>query len=391
MRKSLLLRMVICCSVALLAAGGLSRAEEICFQCHDRQAFLGKVIHQPVAESRCSLCHNPHVAKHSKLLKEREDTLCFSCHSKSEKQFNVNVVHAPVKEGKCSVCHAPHVSADQMLIVKNLSTGCLQCHEKLEVDFEYTHEPFAKGNCGVCHEPHNADNVQLLAEEPDKLCFSCHKTEIMQQKHKDYPQEVKSCLTCHNPHGSDREQLVRNFLHQPYVENCTSCHQDGGTVSMDKCLGCHQETGKDIQASHSHISLQDGNSCLNCHSPHAGDDEMLLKAKEEQICRTCHGDVIEMYKNSPSRHPPVKNCSSCHESHGSNNLALIKTDGNEICIQCHKTQGNFTHPVGPEVLNSLNGQEITCISCHNPMGTDHKYHLVLDRKKDLCVLCHRSY
>ncbi|MBU1233200.1 MAG: cytochrome c3 family protein [Proteobacteria bacterium] len=34
---------------------------------------------------------------------------------------------------------------------------------------------------------------------------------------------------------------------------------------------------------------------------------------------------------------------------------------------------------------------VTCVSCHNPMGTDHKAHLVQEGKRALCVLCHRTY
>ncbi|BCO10280.1 hypothetical protein GF1_26560 [Desulfolithobacter dissulfuricans] len=70
---------------------------------------------------------------------------------------------------------------------------------------------------------------------------------------------------------------------------------------------------------------------------------------------------------------------------------MLRGNGNDVCVQCHEDQGKFTHPVGPEVLDSHTGQMVTCVSCHNPMGTEYKYHLIEEGKKALCVLCHKTY
>ncbi len=70
---------------------------------------------------------------------------------------------------------------------------------------------------------------------------------------------------------------------------------------------------------------------------------------------------------------------------------MLKGGSNAVCIQCHESQGNFTHPVGPKVLEIHTGQMVTCVSCHNPMGTNNKFHLIQEGKKALCILCHRTY
>ncbi len=365
-------------------------AANVCFSCHDKNQFSDAIIHQPVADSKCSVCHNPHVARFKGLLREREDTLCYSCH-KNKESFAQGIIHSPIAEGNCSACHAPHASSKKGLIGKDLAKNCFVCHKELKKSYKQTHKPYAEGKCVKCHRPHQADNLQLLSDKPDALCFSCHKDDKLEVSHRGYPLALQDCLSCHNPHGSERKGLIRDFLHQPYVEGCDSCHQGSARVGMATCLKCHEKTSQELQTSHSHITQQEGNSCLNCHSPHAGDDKALLKDREIHICSSCHGETLNLYKRAISRHPPVKKCSTCHEPHGSNNLAMLKGGGNAVCIQCHETQGNFTHPVGPEVLESHTGQMVTCVSCHNPMGTRYKYHLNQERKRALCLLCHRTY
>lgn len=366
-------------------------AANVCFTCHVKELFRDKVVHAPVAQEKCTVCHNPHVAKHKSLLRDREDSLCYSCHQESKTQFAKGVVHAPVALGNCSSCHAPHASSEKGLIGKDLAKNCLGCHTELQQEYKETHKPYADGNCSSCHRPHQADNLQLLSDAPDTLCRSCHGNASLQESHQDYPLALKDCLSCHNPHGSERKGLIRDFLHQPYVEGCSSCHKGSAPVGMATCLGCHEKTATELLAPHSHIGQQEGNSCLNCHSPHAGDDKALLKDREKQVCSTCHAETLKRYSLTVSQHPVVEKCSTCHETHGSKNLAMLKVDGNSVCVQCHESQGNFTHPVGPEVLNSHTGQMVTCVSCHNPMGTANKFHLVQEGKKALCILCHRAY
>ena len=390
MRKLILISLL---SLACLHQGFDSQAlaNGVCFQCHEKVSFSGKVIHEPVKELKCSICHNPHVARHKGLLRSREDKLCYTCHKNEKESFAKGIVHEPVAKGNCSACHAPHASEDRGLIQGKLADACFSCHDKLPQSYSNIHKPFAEGKCTVCHTPHQADNLRLLADKPDALCSSCHKKDEVQKGHPDYPDSIRDCLSCHNPHGSERTALVRNNLHEPYEKGCAQCHDEPSGTSMATCLKCHENVQKQMLQPRNHLTLHNGNSCLNCHSPHAGDTPSLLKGRERQICASCHEDTMKGHRESLSRHPSIKKCSSCHESHGGRYLSMLRGNGNDVCIQCHEDQGTFTHPVGPEVLDTHTGQMITCVSCHDPMGSEHKYHLVAEGKKALCIRCHRAY
>ncbi|MDW7772482.1 MAG: cytochrome c3 family protein [Desulfobulbaceae bacterium] len=370
---------------------GPASADSVCFECHDKAQFTGNVVHQPVGNLQCGTCHNPHVARYKGLLNTREDRLCYSCHKELETTFNQGIVHDPVADGSCSACHAPHVSDGKGLIRDNLADICFSCHEKLPREFPETHNPFARGQCIACHDPHQADKAELLADAPDKLCSSCHDRADLEKGHPDYPGTLRDCLSCHNPHGSERPALIRNILHKPYEQGCAGCHDLESGVTMNSCLKCHDDVQGEMLATRSHLTLHDGNSCLNCHSPHAGDTPSLLNAREKQVCVSCHEKIFAGYRSSSSRHPDINICTRCHEPHGSNHLAMLKGNGNDVCIECHKTQGEFSHPVGPDVLDSHTGQMITCVSCHKPMGTEFDNHLIDDGDKALCIQCHRSY
>jgi len=100
---------------------------------------------------------------------------------------------------------------------------------------------------------------------------------------------------------------------------------------------------------------------------------------------------MTMFKERKYKHGNIKVCSDCHEPHGVSSLAMLKGDGITVCIECHEDHETFSHPLGADVLDIRTGQGITCVTCHNPMGTDHEYHLVEDGKKGLCVLCHKTY
>lgn len=381
------------CSVFLAAAAPLSAAEnDACFTCHDKAEFQDKVVHDPVRSGTCSECHNPHVGRYKGLLRHEKGKLCFTCHEDKREAFKKGIVHEPINLNECTACHEPHASSDKGLVAKNIKAKCLHCHTAFPEKYKVTHDPYLNGECGACHQPHNAERPMLLNKNVEELCASCHDAQDLQSKHSGYPGTLRGCLTCHNPHGSDRPALLRNFLHSPYQKGCDSCHEKGsGRVGVEKCKECHPGVIEKMQATHSHLARRDGNSCVNCHSPHAGDEKRLLRAREKQVCATCHLPSIDKYKNSPYRHASIDNCSDCHFAHGGNDMALLKGNGLDVCALCHEDQGKFTHPVGPKVPDPRTGRMVTCITCHNPMGTDNPYNLILEGKRKLCIQCHNEY
>lgn len=402
MRPSLLLLVV---GGLLFGSAGLAAAAEqdSCFTCHEKSLFQDQVIHEPVKSGKCSICHNPHVARYKGLLRYEKGKLCYTCHQEKAESFKTGIVHEPINLHECTACHEPHAASGKGLVARDLKARCLACHGPREENdkiipglaekYKHTHQPYLEGECGACHQPHNSERPMLLTKAPDELCGSCHAEGELQAKHTGYPGTLRGCLTCHNPHGSDRPALIRNVLHEPYEQGCDSCHeQSSGRVSVEKCGECHAEAFGEMLASHTHLTRRDGNVCVNCHSPHAGDEQRLLRARQKQVCAACHRESIDKYKNSAFKHGKnIDNCVDCHHQHGGNDMALLKGNGLEVCALCHENQGKFTHPVGPEVPDPRTGRMITCITCHNPMGTDYPYNLILDGKQQLCVQCHKEY
>lgn len=377
--------------VVFVATSGEAFAEKACFQCHKKSLFEKKVVHKPLAKGNCVSCHNPHVAAHDGLLQDKLGDLCLSCHEKSfEAKGKRQVIHEPVRQGKCTTCHDPHSSNYQNLLKGKLTEICLGCHESLKRNYKNTHKPYEKGQCDACHSMHLADNFQLLNSSPEKICQSCHNASEVKNTHKNYPLEIKGCLTCHNPHGSQQKAMIRDVIHQPFADGCKDCHdKGGGLVRQEKCLSCHEEIKTELFASHNHLTKANGNACTNCHSPHAGDSEKLLKGRQLLVCRNCHDDTFKRHEDDIFVHKTAFNeCSKCHAVHGTNQVALLKGDGNQVCVVCHETQGQFSHPVGESVIDPRNRQMTTCVSCHNPHGSNFKGQLVLSGQEELCVQCH---
>ncbi|MBU0481020.1 MAG: NapC/NirT family cytochrome c [Proteobacteria bacterium] len=363
----------------------------VCFKCHAEKAFTGAVVHSPVAEGECTICHNPHVARFKGLLHREVAAMCYTCHDPIVNEHDDSLIHRPVRLGDCLACHNPHAAKGKGLLKEEQQgAGCFNCHKDLTREYKVSHAPYAKGECSACHLPHQAEQIQLLKSEPEKLCRSCHKGELP-RGHQGFPGKPAACLTCHNPHGSSRAGMMREVFHAPFAEGCGDCHEGGGKVGIDKCLECHEEVRNQVKNTHSHLTGKKGNSCINCHSPHAADNTKLFRNRQIQVCRTCHQDTFASYVDKLHSHPDTGTCGDCHEVHGSVNLAMLKGNGNQVCSRCHETQGQFTHPVGETVLDPRTGLAMTCVNCHYPHGTDFQFNLKLDGSKDLCIQCHRGY
>jgi predicted CXXCH cytochrome family protein len=373
-----------------VAIGATAFGASVCFECHERSMFKGKLIHEPVARESCISCHNPHAAKHAGLLNKEVSELCFSCHGEKEGSFTSGIVHVPVRRGQCNACHEPHASATKGLMKGKFADSCFNCHESLERSFKYMHEPYAKGRCQSCHSPHNADNYQLLNVSAGKLCQRCHTKADITKFHRNYPVAINTCLSCHNPHGSNNKKIIRNVRHAPFTEDCTTCHEDSsGEVSQEICLDCHDEINEFLLTSHNHLTDAGGNSCINCHSPHAGDTEKLLKNRQVLLCRSCHDDVFTRHEDNIFAHTATANdCQVCHTVHGTNQVAMLKGDANSVCLGCHPNQGQFSHPVGAGIIDPRNNLEATCLSCHHPHGTDFRGQLRMSGQEELCKQCH---
>lgn len=362
-----------------------------CFTCHDRSDYRKKVNHQPVAQGDCLSCHSPHVARYSGLLQQSVKDLCLTCHTDAGAAGDQGRVHQPVAQGDCLSCHNPHAADYAGLLKESPATTCLGCHQELPRSYTNTHAPYRTGDCQACHQPHQSEHPYLLVKAADELCMTCHRPTEVVSKHPGFPVPPANCSSCHHPHGSERPGLIRNQLHAAYAAGCTDCHVGNRAVGMDTCLGCHPQVAEEMASSHNHLVRYGDNGCIACHSPHAGDDERLLKGKERHVCGDCHAATFVRHENAAFSHERTERCSDCHASHGSNHPAMMRGPINAVCSDCHGTHATFSHPIGEEVFDPRTGQMMTCGSCHATKGTDYEYHTRYSGKRALCVQCHANY
>ncbi len=378
----------------LMVFAGSAYGEEVCFQCHSRAKMFNGKVHKPVASGKCYTCHIPHVSRNKWLLKKSPRDICFECHKSLKSRLARAVfVHSPVEKKACFKCHVAHASNNGFLLRHREGKLCVSCHGEVRKKYKYVHQPFKNGECTACHDPHVGNNM-VFVKGADKLCFKCHRNrKRMAKVHRYGNLKNMKCVECHNPHGSERRFLVRAVSHTPFARGeCVSCHGVGKSLGSGLCLKCHPKVVASFKHLHNHqLGRVEGNSCLSCHNPHVGDNNKLLKDVPARMCQSCHSETYKQKKESLYVHPDWKNCFNCHAGHGSDHPAMLKGDGNAVCVRCHETQGKFTHPVGDEVMDPRNGQPITCVTCHDTMGTNFKYNLRMSGEAALCIECHKNY
>ncbi|MBK7215384.1 MAG: hypothetical protein IPH88_19310 [Bacteroidales bacterium] len=185
----------------------------LCFKCHETvrtERDSLKFVHQAMqAENSCINCHSPHSSEEKHLLQNNQKKMCLSCHDKDknsegEKVLNIKklllnskVIHPPLENGGCSVCHKPHGSENNYLLISNFPKGfyapatwdsfefCWECHDSDlleapttetatnfrngEKNLHFVHMNGKKGrNCTVCHNVHASSNEHLIE---DKVMF----------------------------------------------------------------------------------------------------------------------------------------------------------------------------------------------------------------------------
>lgn len=198
---------------------------------------------------------------------------------------------------------------------------------------------------GFIHEVFHADSVE-------QQCASCHSLQLPEELKKSKTTVEAQCKSCHNMLTSQKSS------HYPAAEwDCLLCHDPSSSPKYrfypDKkydsslCFDCHSDKRDDIAANKvSHAPAAAG-ECLTCHDPHGTRNESLTVAKVNDICRSCHEDAAK------TPHPVVN------------------------------------HPIGgrPDPLHP--GKEFSCVTCHNPHGSEYEYLLPVF-KFALCQLCHKK-
>jgi DmsE family decaheme c-type cytochrome len=221
-------------------------------------------------------------------------------------------------------------------------------------------------------------------------CKGCHEDaykSYMSSVHgKEYvpgnPAKRDGCESCHGPGSVHVDKgggkgTIRSFKKTA-----------GGYSGLDEasmrtaaCQACHGDSKKTAFWNMGKHKVE-GLSCDSCHASHTT-AKNNLKAKDPQICYTCHQQVRSQ-TNKNSHHPISEgfmNCGSCHAPHGGFGPKSIKADSNnELCYKCHADKrGPFMYEHPPVEQN--------CLNCHSPHGSNN-YAMLTAKTSENCQACH---
>lgn len=156
-----------------------------CYIDPNRLDYNNHMFHIVPGEKACTLCHNPHGSERQYLIRSSDGRLCMSCHGEiRERLIRESDVsrHPEVRARRCFLCHESHVAKNEKFIKENIVDICLSCHTRQKV---FCHpighdalDPRTKKpiNCLTCHNPMGAEYPQLLRlDGREALCRQCHK------------------------------------------------------------------------------------------------------------------------------------------------------------------------------------------------------------------------
>ena len=381
----------------------------LCYQCHlkMKDRLSDACVHFPFKEGKCDACHNSHAGNRKGLLKNNINNLCLSCHEKIKSSLKNRFVHYALQKGLCTDCHYAHSGEIQRLLVKQEKDLCRMCHESLQGQLKKAviHKPFKDGECSSCHNPHASSALNQLIDSPDKICVKCHpvKCSIGGVSIKNSTEKMK-CTACHSGHASDVKGLLGPYGHKVFIEEkCDQCHKPftpGTKITAkmpvrDLCLGCHKKDNLVLKTNDKHMIREKGD-CIMCHSQHAS-QQKTLTAKETEVCSTCHENTekktLLMEKALKTiRCVPLKDrkCFQCHIPPHSENRLYLKSDEIVSCARCHEGQHKVAHPLGKDTKDPRDGKQLTCITCHGMHSSKAEFMLYFDRKRQLCIQCHKK-
>ncbi len=166
------------------------------------------------------------------------------------------------------------------------SAKCADCHEEVTSEFhDAAHAKlFASGakgqeiSCESCHGPASLHvksggelGTILNPKGNPETCFQCHldKRGEFNQPHAHPVLSGKmSCNDCHNSHGAELTSANALVLEEMNA-SCIKCHTTQGGPYV-----------------YEHGGTREG--CVSCHNPHGTVNEKMLRARDSNLCLSCH-------------------------------------------------------------------------------------------------------
>jgi len=316
-------------------------------------------------------------------------------------------------------------------------------------------EPAMDQGCVACHldcdrlsPAHQKEPPAyfLKTKEPE-LCLECHASpgkKDLSPAHDNQPLGKSRCTGCHDPHSSDTPKILLKFAHGPYAARlCSACHPApvDGKVGLTAenvdslCYHCHTSFKAEMAGMESRHTLfsQSDRSCMECHDPHASNQEYDLKRPAQELCVSCHdepqtrsaggdrpfltadGKEMRYLKLSSTyvHEPAKKSCLICHDAHASRFPKELRVSLRDTCTGCHGPNSEkivkSTQPfplfdglvsLPPGTFEKLEPFEISgkyvhepvnvsCAFCHDAHASGEAMGLYAP-VTDLCLACHGS-
>lgn len=353
----------------------------------------------------------PRMAWAGGALDSDEAKMCMGCHSipgmvKTLKNSEKLSVHLQGKDFagsvhgflSCTNCHTDismdkHPSAQyesKADFARKVSASCRMCHPDGQILANTVHKyAIHKANappCSGCHGDHAIKKLSVVKAESDdsRYCLSCHSKNLsITLDGKDVSLSIDSakiensvhakhkCLDCHVTYSKE-EHPIGQF----------KTRRELSIALSEACRGCHAQKYAQIQGSIHYAMLKGGNLeapvCSDCHGGHSVGKKALAETMSGTPCRTCHGDIFDIYKESV--HGRAKSggkhnvplCSSCHFAHdvkAASSADLLK----KACLGCHDALEAHAKWL-PNAEAHLDA--ISCAACHVP-GEARSIHLVI--------------
>lgn len=237
------------------------------------------------------------------------------------------------------------------------------------------------------------EGAEYLGTAQCLMCHSDYKEGYLKTKHAltlgnpDLPQSVVGCEMCHGPGGLH----MSSFTNDPGERMIVNFKSKAGADFSAVCLDCHRQTmSRPDFKENAHMNA--GIYCYMCHNPHDNvSGYRMLRKTPNQMCATCHTGVEARFKSGLSAHPVKKGeflCIDCHNPHTGNDNLLIREGASKTCGECHEFArqpyifshvSEFTDPSGE-----------ACLNCHTHHASSVP-NMLCAPGRSLCLSCHSEH
>ena len=303
----------------------------LCLECHTaaKKDLAPAHGNQPLGNSKCSGCHDPHSSNIPKLIRE------FS--------------HGPFKARLCSACHPAPVNDKVQLTAADVDLQCYECHTQFKEEMQGTksrHKLLSQSNrsCMECHDPHAANQEYVLKKPVQDLCLDCHVEPLNKT----------------TPNNQDRS------MPSPQAVNTSKRADDRNTQYLE--------------LSNKYVHEPANVSCAFCHDAHASDYPAELYAPVQDVCLACHGSNAERIIRSDQPFPLL----------GGRVILPPKTF--KTLTMLNLVNDQFGHPTSNHPVYApatADRPELSCVTCHDPHSISTGPKLLVANQQALCARCHK--